>query len=181
MRFDEVGPEAAAELESAMGDEGDLVGLRLARGCRCLAVRSGGELAGYGWLSSGPEWIGELHMEIRPRPGEVYVWNCVTLPAYRGRGLFRALLEEAIQKAGREGRSRLWIGTVDGVGEASVAAVGFTPVLRVQATELAGVGWLALSAPDGADAGIVVHALAALGSGLPRSLFTPRLIHPRRH
>ncbi|MDQ6741776.1 MAG: GNAT family N-acetyltransferase, partial [Candidatus Dormibacteraeota bacterium] len=86
--IEEAGPGTVAEVVAVMGAEGDLVLARLARGCRCLAVRSGGEVAGYGWLSTGPEWIGELGLEIRPAPGEIYVWNCVTLPAHRRRGLF---------------------------------------------------------------------------------------------
>ena len=69
-----------------MGPEGDLVAARLARGCRCFAVWMDGQVAGYGWLSTGPEWIGELGLEIRPPVGEAYIWNCVTLPAHRLRG-----------------------------------------------------------------------------------------------
>src|SRR5205807_2129689 len=106
----EVGPGAVPALEAAMGDQRHLAGLRLARGCRCFGAWLGEEMAGYGWLSAGPEWIGELGLEIRPPPGEAYVWNCVTLPAHRRRGLFRALLLGVAAIAGREGIARLWLG-----------------------------------------------------------------------
>src|SRR6266851_5725936 len=75
-----------------MGDEGDLVEVRLARGCRCFGGWIDGELAGYGWLSTGSEWIGELELEIRPSVGEGYIWNCFTLADKRRRGVLRAVL-----------------------------------------------------------------------------------------
>jgi GNAT superfamily N-acetyltransferase len=165
-----------------MGDEGDLVPARLARGCRCLAVRApGGEIAGYGWLSTGPEWIGELGLEIRPSPREAYVWNCVTLPGHRRRGLFRALLQTVVEGARREGLGRLWIGTVDGVGESAVARAGFTRGLSIEAFELARLGWLSLRAVPDADAGVVASALAALGGETAPLRSGPRLLSHRRH
>jgi len=144
-------------------------------------VRSGGEIAGYGWLSTGPEWIGELGIEIRPGPGEIYVWNCVTLPAHRRRGLFRALLQTAVESARREGLGRLWIGTVDGVGESAVADTRFAPVLSIEAFELARLGWLSLHAAPGADAAVVAAALASLGGEKAPVRSGPRVLSRRRH
>jgi GNAT superfamily N-acetyltransferase len=179
--IEEAGPGTVAEVVAVMGAEGDLVLARLARGCRCLAVRAGGEVAGYGWLSTGPEWIGELGLEIRPAPGEIYVWNCVTLPAHRRRGLFRALLETAVESAGREGLDRLWIGTVDGIGESAVAHARFAPVLGVEVLELAGLGWLSLRPTPGADGDAVAAARASLGGERKRARSGPRVMSRRRH
>ena len=113
-----------------MGDEGDLVAPRLARGCRCFVVSVDGAIAGYGWLSTGPEWIGELQLEIRPQPGEGYIWNCVTLAEHRRKGVFASLLVGICEVARGEGLKRLWIGSVAIPAERAVAPSGFRPVLR---------------------------------------------------
>src|SRR5207253_2901168 len=67
---EEIDATRAHLIETAMGHEADLVAARFARGCRCFAVISDGAIAGYGWLSTGPEWVGELQLEIRPGAGE---------------------------------------------------------------------------------------------------------------
>ena len=72
-----------------MGADGDLVESRLARGCRCFGAWLDDGLAGYGWLSTKPEWIGELELEIAPGDGEGYIWNCFTLEQQRRRGVLR--------------------------------------------------------------------------------------------
>ena len=151
-----------------MGTEGDLVAERLARGCRCFGAWLGPELAAYGWLSVGPEWIGEVGLEIRPARGEAYVWNCVTLPARRGKGMFQALLLCIAAQVKRESLLRLWIGSVDGVGEKAIAQVGFDPVLRFRTLSLrsrvgGGLRWLRVSAVEGVEAGLRADALGVLG------------------
>ncbi len=112
-----------------MGPDGDLVGARLARGCTCFAAWSDGALVGYGWLSTGPEWIGEVQLEIKPREREAYIWNCVTIPEHRRRGVFRALVAGITLAARRLGSRRLWIGSVDIPAEKALAPLGFQPAL----------------------------------------------------
>jgi GNAT superfamily N-acetyltransferase len=177
---EEVDRLSAAEVAAAMGEEGDLVPQRLARGCRCFAVRVDDQLAGYGWLSTGPEWIGELGLEIRPAAAEAYVWNCVTLPAHRRRGLFRTLLSALVRQAGGEGLSRLWIGSVDRAGEAAVAVAGFRPVLRLHVLDLPGLRWISVTGAKGVDAVSVDEALESLGDG-GRLRAGPRRRRQRRH
>jgi GNAT superfamily N-acetyltransferase len=164
-----------------MGPEGDLVDLRLGRGCRAFVGCTGGEVVGFGWLSIGAEWIGELGLEIRPPVGEAYLWNCVTLPAHRYRGYFRALLEQVVAVARAEGLSRLWIGAVDGGAESAVTATGFAPVLYLRALTLGGVRWIAVRRSEGVDPTLLTTAMSALGGGGGplRSLF--RRAHQRRH
>ena len=120
-----------------MGAEGDLAETRLARGCRCFAIWVDGTLGGYGWLSTGPEWIGELQLEISPRPGEAYIWNCVTVPAQRRKGIFRSLLLGISEHMRKEGLQRLWIGSVDIPAETALGPAGFTPVLHFTVLHLA--------------------------------------------
>ena len=115
-----------------MGSEGDLVALRLRRGCRCFGVWQGPEVIGYGWLSTGPEWIGELGLEIRPGQGEGYIWNCVTLPEHRLRGVLRGLVAAICEQAQEEGFQRLWIASLAGTAENALRPPGFEPALRVR-------------------------------------------------
>lgn len=121
-----------AAVTAAMGREGDLVALRLRRGCRCFAAWEGEAVLGYGWLSTGPEWIGEVGLELTPGPGEAYIWNCVTLPAHRFRGVFRGLVTGICEQARREGLRRLWIASLRGTAEAALRPPGFQPALRIQ-------------------------------------------------
>lgn len=114
-----------------MGREGELVTLRLARGVRCYAACVADRVVAYGWRSAGAEWIGEVGLEIRPGPNEAYVWNCVTLPAFRRRGLFRSLLRFVTERACSEGRSRLWIGSLEGTAETAITDLGYVAALEV--------------------------------------------------
>jgi GNAT superfamily N-acetyltransferase len=149
----------------AMGGEGDLVRLRLARSCRCFAVIAGDEVVGYGWLSSGTEWIGEIRLEIKPKRGEAYVWNCLTLPAHRRRGMFRALLVRICGVLRAEGVARLWIASAQGGTLDTLAAAGFRPVLAIGESKLAGLRLLRTNAAPNAEAGLVSAARRALATG----------------
>src|SRR5438105_10116961 len=159
-----------------MGPEGDLVALRLERGCRCFVVVVDGAVAGYGWLSTGPEWIGELQLEIRPRPGEAYVWNCVTLAEHRRKGIFRSLLAGISAHARDSGLRRLWIGSVAIPAEKAVGPSGFEPALRFTSISIAGLQVLRVT--HATDAQVATDASAVLA-------IRPRLYlrrkTPRRH
>lgn len=139
-------------LVEAMGEEGDLVSLRLARGCRCFTGWLNGDLVAYGWLSMGPEWIGEVGCLITPAAGEAYVWNCVTVARFRRLGVFHGLLARVAGCCRSEGLARLWIGSVPGGASSSVAGAGFTPALIVDS-------W--------AGAGIRVHLVRPVRSAAP--------------
>ena len=162
----EVRPDQASALVEAMADEGELAGLRFARGCRCFAAWEDGRVAAYGWLSTGPEWIGELAVEISPLPGEAYVWNCFTLPEHRLRGRFRDLLAGIVAQASAEGLRRLWIGSLGGATPAVVAA-GFRPALEIRLDRDGDLRRLHLSPAPGADPGLAGAARAVLGPAEP--------------
>ena len=53
-------------------------------------------------------------LPIRLAPGEVYIWDCATLPAYRGQGLYPALLAHIVKELSAEGLRRAWIGADTG-------------------------------------------------------------------
>jgi GNAT superfamily N-acetyltransferase len=152
---EEIHRDRALLIEAAMGPEADLVKPRFARGCRCFAVLLDDSIAGYGWLSSAPEWIGEVELEIRPRGGEGYIWNCVTLAEHRRKGIFRSLLLGLHDAARKQGLQRLWIGSVAIPAERAVGPSGFRPALRFVSMAAAGLHVLRVARADdalGADA-----------------------------
>ncbi|WP_052888774.1 GNAT family N-acetyltransferase [Thermogemmatispora carboxidivorans] len=111
--FLRAGPERAEELAAAMQVASPAVVVeRFARGCQCyVAYLEGGKtLASYGWISFNHEEIGELELTIRLRPGRAYIWDCATLPPYRGRRLYPALLVSIARVLQEQGLRRLWIG-----------------------------------------------------------------------
>lgn len=166
-----------------MDADGDLVDDRLARGCRCFAALSGGALAGYGWLSTRPEWIGEIQLEIAPKAGEGYIWNCVTLPEHRRQGIFRSMVVGIAAAGAREGLTRMWIGSVAIPAERAVGPAGFKPALHLRSTVKAGMCWLKVIAPEDSDPALVEAACEVLGvGGRPLRLSTTlRRSRPRRH
>ena len=163
-----------------MGHEADLVAARFARGCRCFAVISDGTIAGYGWLSTGPEWVGELQLEIRPGAGEGYIWNCATVHEHRRRGIFRALLVGISEIAFREGIRRLWIGSVDIPAERAVEPSGFQAALHFATLSLAGLHCMRVTPSAKANPKMILSGREVLGSP-QQPLRLGLSIRPARH
>jgi len=147
-----------------MGDERNLIALRRARGCRCFGGWIDGVLVGYGWLSTQPEWIGEEQLVIRPRPGEGYVWNCVTVPEHRRKGVFRAILTGITNVARSEGLSRLWLGTIAIPAEKAVGPSGFRPAIESAWFRFAGLQVTRASGAPDASPALVRDAALVLSS-----------------
>lgn len=162
-----------------MAPDGDLVSARLGRGCRCFGAWLDGELAGYGWLSTKPEWIGELELTITPLDDEAYIWNCFTLAHLRRRGVLRALLSGIRGRAHDQGFHRLWIGSVAIPAEKAFGPSGFTPALAFASELIVGYRWVQVRPAAGADPALVDAAHHAVGVP-PLGRFL-RLSHPRRH
>lgn len=148
-----------------MGPDGDLVEPRLARGCRCFAARVGREVVAYGWLSTAGEWIGEVELEITPRQGEAYLWNCATHPEHRQRGFFRAIVKGIAAQARTEGMTRLWIGSLDIPAAKAVAQNGFVPAIHFTSVWMYGMRWLRVRPPGGVDPRLELAAREALSVG----------------
>jgi GNAT superfamily N-acetyltransferase len=147
-----------------MGAEGDLVAGRYARGCRCFAASIEGEIGGYGWLSTTPEWVGELQLEIKPRRNEGYIWNCVTLSEHRRKGIFRSLLIGISTAARQEGLRRLWIGSLAIPAEKAVEPSGFQPSLRFESFRLAGIHCMSVAAAPDAKPSLISEACEVLST-----------------
>lgn len=83
---------------------------RLAAGRQCYTAWGGDQLAAYGWVSVEEEHVGELNLRLRLLPGEGYIWDCATLPLFRGHHLYSALLAYIIERLRSRAFWRLWIG-----------------------------------------------------------------------
>ena len=83
---------------------------RLESGRQCYAAWAGEQAVAYGWVSFESEEIGELNLRIRLLPGEAYIWDCATLPAFREKGLYSALLSHILGELRAQDLCRAWIG-----------------------------------------------------------------------
>ena len=83
----------------SLGDiPADEVARRLADGHTRFTARVDGELAAYGWSASERAHIGGLDLYLAIPPDERYLWDFVTLPAYRGRGIYPLLLQDVLRR-----------------------------------------------------------------------------------
>lgn len=127
-----------AELAQAMGyRDTDPVLQRRSLGRRCYIARVEGKLVAYGWITFDQEDIGELGRRIHLDAGEAYIWDCATLPAYRGQRLYPALLAHMLAELKHDGYRRVWIGTgVDNLpSQRGVALVGCQRVVEIIVAE----------------------------------------------
>lgn len=88
------------------------------------------QLAGYGWVASREAHVGELGVVLKLPAGNRYLWDFVTLPDWRGRGIYTRLLQVIIREESQTA-TRLWIGhDVDNLAsERGIRRAGFSPVL----------------------------------------------------
>ena len=77
-------------------------------GNRPYLARLGGEPVALGWSTGTAVEIGELDLAFTLPPGNRYLWGFVTLPAWRGRGIYPRLLQAILRAEGDEVRA--WIG-----------------------------------------------------------------------
>lgn len=163
--FQRVGPEAASTLAQAMGlDNPTIVLQRFANRKRCYTGNVKGKPATYGWVTLDEEGIGELGLNIRLQAGEAYIWDCATLPAYRGQRLYPALLAYMLNELQSEGLRRVWIGTdTDNLpSQSGVALVGFQPVIDILMTRVLTIRRLWARGRPGVPEQVVMEARSAL-------------------
>jgi GNAT superfamily N-acetyltransferase len=110
--FDEATLAAVAPLTQAMGrDNPDMIWQRLQNGRRCFVWHTAEQqIVSYGWVTQGKESVGELERQFNLCNDEAYIWDCGTVPDWRGRHLYSALLSRMIYRLHEESVSRLWIG-----------------------------------------------------------------------
>jgi len=109
--FRRAGPDLLPTLVSAMeGVSSEELLKRFGNRRGCYTGWVGDQIAVYGWVSFEEEDIGELNLCVRLLPGEVYIWDCATIPAFRRNHLYSALLGYIIAELRAEGLCRAWIG-----------------------------------------------------------------------
>jgi ribosomal protein S18 acetylase RimI-like enzyme len=132
--FLRVGPEVAGELAAAMefADPAPVL-QRFRLGRHCYIGRSESRLVTYGWITFDEELIGGLDLRVRLLPAEAYIWDCATLPGYRGQHLYPALLAHMQRELQHAGYRRIWIGMdADNLAsQAGVARAGFRHVIDI--------------------------------------------------
>lgn len=127
-------PEIAGELAQAMGlDNPALVLQRFSTGRQSYIARVEGKIASYCWISFDEEGIGELGLSMHLLEREAYIWDCATLPVYRGQRLYPTLLAYLLGKLKSAGIRRVWIGTdADNLpSQSGVALIGSQPILEI--------------------------------------------------
>lgn len=118
VKFQEATLEFAPALTAAMGmNDASQVRERLTTGRRCMvallesSADNTNEIAAYGWISVQPEYIGEQEREIKLQANEAYIWDCATLPKFRGQRLYSALLSQTLVALAEQSVRRVWIGS----------------------------------------------------------------------
>ena len=103
---------------------------RLKNGRQCYTAWVEGQVAAYGWASFENEDIGELNLRIKLLQGEAYIWDCATLPAFREKLLYSALLSYILGELRAQNLCRAWIGAdLDNIAsQKGMARAGFQHV-----------------------------------------------------
>ncbi len=143
--FGEVSPTAGVALQRAMHlSDPEPIHRRFQTGRRCFSLRTADEIVAYGWATRGLESVGELERNFHLHDDEIYIWDCGTVPAWRGRGCYTALLNKMTRQLHQEGIPRIWIGasrqnqpSIQGIFRA-----GFRPVIDMTYRRLGAVTWL---------------------------------------
>jgi hypothetical protein len=81
---------------------------RFAAGHRAYVARLNGASAAFGWSATRSAEIGEMGSSFTLPSGERYLWNFVTLPAFRGLGVYPRLVDAIVRAESREAE-RFWI------------------------------------------------------------------------
>jgi ribosomal protein S18 acetylase RimI-like enzyme len=109
IHFTTLQPGQEDHLAAVMGQDRGEVQRRLRRGgTAVLALTPAGAIAGYGWLSFDAIRIYELQLETPIPPGHGYIWDCLTLPEYRGRRIFPGLLRFMLRLLQQRGTVQAW-------------------------------------------------------------------------
>jgi ribosomal protein S18 acetylase RimI-like enzyme len=132
--FEEVGAGDIDDLAVAMNlPSSEAIRQRLQGNRRCFILKVGDQIATYGWVTRGVEVVGELERQFHLHDDEAYIWDCGTVPAWRGQHCFSTFLSQIIYRLHQEGVPRIWIGA-SRQNQPSIRAfanAGFKPVVDV--------------------------------------------------
>lgn len=88
--------------------DADEVKQRAREGHSLYVARIDGKLVGWGWSAAETAGIGELGITLTMPPANRYLWDFVTLPEWRGQGIYPAIIQEMVRR--QQGVQRFWIG-----------------------------------------------------------------------
>jgi ribosomal protein S18 acetylase RimI-like enzyme len=145
----EADPATMAELQSvAVG----AIEARMAAGHRAYVATVDGVRAAWGWVATRRASIGELGLTFSVPEGERYLWNFVTRPAFRGRGIYPRLLQEIVRRESMDA-DRFWIvyAPENRASEKGIVAAGFQ---RAADLSFGATGGVALQPRTGEDASL---------------------------
>lgn len=105
---------------------------RFDAGHRAYVARLNGDAAAFGWVATRSAEIGEVGAEFSIPERSRYLWNFVTLPAHRGRGVYPRLLQAIIRAESSEA-DRFWIAYApeNQASASGIAKAGFTPLAEM--------------------------------------------------
>jgi GNAT superfamily N-acetyltransferase len=131
----------------------DEVASRLAAGHRAYLAWLDGVPVSYGWVATLSASIGELDLEFTLPDGDRYLWDFVTLPEFRGQGIYPRLLHGIIEQEGAEAQ-RFWIiyAPENAASGAGIRKAGFELVSDLSFLRENGVGTVAVQ-PERAEIG----------------------------
>jgi ribosomal protein S18 acetylase RimI-like enzyme len=95
----------------------------------------------YGWVALEGAAIGELDVAVTLPPGDRYLWDFATLPAWRGRGIYPRLLQTMLDREERNAE-RFWIihAPENGASQAGIEKAGFRTVGQLSFRRGGGTG-----------------------------------------
>lgn len=111
----------------------DLEG-RFSAGHRAFVAWLDGRPVAYGWVATAWAEIGELGLTFKLPPADRYLWDFLTLPPWRGLGIYPRLLQAILQREGAA--ERFWVGhdAPNLPSRRGILKAGFQEVGRVHRT-----------------------------------------------
>ncbi|HXT37863.1 MAG TPA: GNAT family N-acetyltransferase [Chloroflexota bacterium] len=127
IRFGELASGQETALARTSGISVAEVHRRLADSGSAILALDGDTIAGYGWVQYGRVRIPDLRLAFSLPKHQVYIWDCVTLPAYRGHGIFPGLLRYLLELLRRQGIEQVWAAIAPGnlASQRAFAKAGF--------------------------------------------------------
>lgn len=125
--------------------------------------QAGGIVLAYGWIARAGDSINDLGFDLDLPPDEVWIYDCATVPAARGQGLYTALLHTMRHDFPAYGVRHGWIGTEprNWASQRGIARAGFVKVADMDWTGGASI----LYGVPGVSPSLVRFAAAALSDG----------------
>lgn len=120
-------------------------------------VMIGSEVASYGWVTPEPEPMDDLGIAFTAPHGDVWLYDFATVPEFRGRRLYPALLRFILSELKEQDIHRAWIGTSPGnfASQSGISRAGFTLVVETEFVGRPGQGHFVVYPHNGAPEDLV--------------------------